>query len=298
MINWACSWCGLFYFFQNSLWISLQVLVSHLQAWTWRWLEMIPHPGSGCSRLLKQSSPSLFLSSWTIQSKKKKKTTNQTSKTKNNLLWKFRGFYVIVGFQWPCPSTLISGSLSAAYIRKIKTVRVHMYRCPSVFEKKDFDFSHFCSGLTPSFARCDVCPSVHAQSCLTLCNCVDCSPPGSSVHGKFQIRILEWKKKKKNTGVGCHFLLQGIFPTQGSNPCLLVSCVSYIGRRVLYHWASWEVPVRYKFMLMYTFVPWPIFFSKCEHDTWLSSPKAQYSAEEIQRYQGECVSEDFLSSIF
>ena len=25
----------------------------------------------------------------------------------------------------------------------------------------------------------------------------------------------------KNTGVGCHFLLQGIFPTQGSNPCLL-----------------------------------------------------------------------------
>ena len=127
---------------------------------------------------------------------KQKKTTNQTSKTKNNLLWKFRGFYVIVSFQWPCPSTLISGSLSAAYIRKIKTVRVHMYRCPSVFEKKDFDFSHFCSGLTPSFARCDMCPSVHAQSCLTLCNCVDCSPPGSSVHGKFQVRILEWKKKR------------------------------------------------------------------------------------------------------
>ena len=30
----------------------------------------------------------------------------------------------------------------------------------------------------------------------------------------------------KHTGVGCHFLLQGIFPTQGSNPCLLVSCVN------------------------------------------------------------------------
>ena len=30
------------------------------------------------------------------------------------------------------------------------------------------------------------------QSCLTLCNPMDCSPPGSSVHGIFQARILEW----------------------------------------------------------------------------------------------------------
>ena len=53
------------------------------------------------------------------------------------------------------------------------------------------------------------------QSCLTLCNPMDCSPPGSSVHGD---------SPDKNTGVGCHALLQGIFPTQGSNPylfCLL-----------------------------------------------------------------------------
>ena len=36
---------------------------------------------------------------------------------------------------------------------------------------------------------------VHAkllQSCLTLCNPMDCSPPGSSVHGILQARILEW----------------------------------------------------------------------------------------------------------
>ena len=31
-----------------------------------------------------------------------------------------------------------------------------------------------------------------SQSCLTLCNSVDCSPPGSSVHGILQARILEW----------------------------------------------------------------------------------------------------------
>ena len=50
-----------------------------------------------------------------------------------------------------------------------------------------------------------------AQSCLTLCELMDCSLPGSSVHGD---------SLGKNTGVGCHALLQGIFPTQGLNPDL------------------------------------------------------------------------------
>ena len=31
-----------------------------------------------------------------------------------------------------------------------------------------------------------------AQSCLTFCDPIDCSPPGSSVHGIFQARVLEW----------------------------------------------------------------------------------------------------------
>ena len=44
--------------------------------------------------------------------------------------------------------------------------------------------------------------------CLTLYDPMDCSPPGSSIHGI---------SPGKNTGVGCHFLLQGIFHTQGSN---------------------------------------------------------------------------------
>ena len=34
--------------------------------------------------------------------------------------------------------------------------------------------------------------SVHAQTCPTLCDPMDCSPPGSSVHGILQARILEW----------------------------------------------------------------------------------------------------------
>ena len=48
--------------------------------------------------------------------------------------------------------------------------------------------------------------------CLTLYDLMDHSPPGSSVYVCFP---------GKNTGVGCHFLLQGILPTQGSNPGLL-----------------------------------------------------------------------------
>ena len=37
-----------------------------------------------------------------------------------------------------------------------------------------------------------MCMCVFAQSCLTLYNFMGCSPPGSSVHGIFQARILEW----------------------------------------------------------------------------------------------------------
>ena len=47
-----------------------------------------------------------------------------------------------------------------------------------------------------------------AQSCLSLCDPMDCSLPGSSVHGDFP---------GKNTRVGCHCFLQGIFLTQGLN---------------------------------------------------------------------------------
>ena len=55
---------------------------------------------------------------------------------------------------------------------------------------------------------------MHIQvfSPVRLCDPVDCGPPGSTVHGDFP---------GKNTGVGCHFLLQGIFLTQGSNLNLL-----------------------------------------------------------------------------
>ena len=68
---------------------------------------------------------------------------------------------------------------------------------------------------------------MHAESfqlCLTLCDPVDYSPPGSSTHGD---------SPNKNTGVGCCVLLQGTFPTQGWNPCLLD----------LLHWQAGSLPL-------------------------------------------------------
>ena len=73
------------------------------------------------------------------------------------------------------------------------------------------------------------------QSCPTLCNPMDCSSPGSSVHGD---------SLGKNTGVGCHVLLQGIFPIQGSNPGLphcrwSLYCLSHQGSPRILEWVAY-----------------------------------------------------------
>ena len=62
------------------------------------------------------------------------------------------------------------------------------------------------------------------QSCPTLCNPMNCSLPGSSIHGD---------SPGNNIGVDCHGFLQGIFPTQGSNPHLLC----------LLHWQAGSLPL-------------------------------------------------------
>ena len=77
-----------------------------------------------------------------------------------------------------------------------------------------------------SCISCAVCLVI--QLCPTLYDPMDCTPPGSSLHGD---------SLGKNIGVGCHALLQGIFATQGSNPCLLYY------RRILYIWATKEALV-------------------------------------------------------
>ena len=73
---------------------------------------------------------------------------------------------------------------------------------------------------------------VQLLSCVWLfCKIMDCSPPGFSAHGISQAKI---------TGVGCYFLFQRTFLTQGSNPRLL-HC-----RQILYYWAIRETPVNWR----------------------------------------------------
>ena len=78
------------------------------------------------------------------------------------------------------------------------------------------------------------CVCVHActhaqllQSCPTLCDPTDCSPPGSSVHGIIPARILEW--------VAISFSRESSRPRDST-------CVSCIDRWILYLWATREAP--------------------------------------------------------
>ena len=67
------------------------------------------------------------------------------------------------------------------------------------------------------------------QSCLTLCDPMDCSPPGSSGHGIFQARILKWV---------------AISYSRGSSWARGWTCVSCIGRWTHYHCTTWEAQRR------------------------------------------------------
>ena len=78
-----------------------------------------------------------------------------------------------------------------------------------------------------------LCVCLVTQSCLTLCDPMNCSLPGSAIRGILQARILEWVAMPFSRG---YSLLRGIFPTLGSNPGLL-HCW-----QILYHLSHQESP--------------------------------------------------------
>ena len=118
---------------------------------------------------------------------------------------------------------------------KIQLMEGVFISCNFIFKKEN---EAWLSNSTPGFIAkkpkntnlkryAVLCYAKLFQLCPTLCNLMDYSPPGSSVHGILQARRLE-------QAVGA--FLQGIFHTQGSNPHLLhISCT---GRQVLYHLRS------------------------------------------------------------
>ena len=69
---------------------------------------------------------------------------------------------------------------------------------------------------------CAVCLVV--QSCPTICCPMDCSPPGFSVHGILQARMLEWVAISYSRG------------SSQPRDRTYLSCICFIGRRILYHW--------------------------------------------------------------
>ena len=98
------------------------------------------------------------------------------------------------------------------------------------------------------------------QSCPTLWDPMDCSPPDYSVHGD---------SPGQNTGVGCHALLQRIFPTEGLNPGLL-HC-----RWILYH-------------LSHQGSPWTL--------EWVAFPFSRGSSWPRNWTGGSCIASEFFTS--
>ena len=98
-----------------------------------------------------------------------------------------------------------------------------------------------CSRSLPSKCKdfyCVLC--LVAQLCPTLCDPMDYSPPGSSAHGD---------SPGRNTGEGCHALLQRIFPTQASNPGLshcrqILYQLSHQGSPRILGWVAWPFSSR------------------------------------------------------
>ena len=81
------------------------------------------------------------------------------------------------------------------------------------------------------------------QSCPTLCDPINWIPAGSSVHGILQARILERSAVSSSRG------------SSEPGDWTRVSCVPCVGRRILYHWVTWEAhgqeghPHKWKFPL-------------------------------------------------
>ena len=92
----------------------------------------------------------------------------------------------------------------------------HFWVSPCVCMLTNFCLIFFCSSVSCKCAK-------SLQSCPILCDPVDCSPPGFSVHGIFQARILEWVATPSSKG------------SSRPRDRTRVSYISCIGRWFLYH---------------------------------------------------------------
>ena len=116
--------------------------------------------------------------------------------------------FMLQKYQTTCKSASVTYSASTSRFSSAAWyVRPSLHVADSCSSKSRLKYY----GLYNYFLVCACVCSV-TQSCPTLRSHMDSSQPGFSVHGIFQVRILEW--------VAISFS-KGIFPTQGLNPCLL-----------------------------------------------------------------------------
>ena len=121
-------------------------------------------------------------------------------------------------------------------IKKIRKIQ----SCHTAERRGQESSAQHCHRYTPhtQTLRCSYIAQTKCKrpvvQCPALCDSLDCSLPGSSALRGATVF------PGKNTGAGCHFLLQRIFPSQGSNLCFLdpLHC-----RWILYCWAIREAQI-------------------------------------------------------
>ena len=117
-----------------------------------------------------------------------------------------------------------------------------------------------CSSLYPFTVISHAC--MCAQLCLTLCNTIDYSPSGLSVHGILQARILEW--------VTAPFYRGSSWPRNWTH----VSCISWIGRWFLFLFLFLFLPLSHLGSLVINHnCKCNIFSTPCESFQWTSKPE-------------------------
>ena len=138
---------------------------------------------------------------------------------------------------WDHLITLLLSALlaSACYNEQLRKLKISHVLGPRGEKSKDK-----ASWLGVRFISCI---QRNAQSCPALL----------WPHGLYPTQLLcPWDSPGKNTGLGFHFLLQGIFQAQGSNLHFLsLPCC----RQILYHWATGEAPFHFVPKLTLVFTP-------------------------------------------
>ena len=130
-----------------------------------------------------------------------------------------------------CTPIFLAALFTLAKIRK-------QPKCPPTGEwKKKMWYTYIQWNIIQPWKRKKFCHLQQCVSCVQLfCNPIDCSLPGSSVHGISQATILEW--------IAFSF-------SRGSSWARDWTCTSCIGRWTLHHWTTREALKREKFMHLF-----------------------------------------------